>query len=113
MAKEKTIRKHCKNNLLEQDYTVCVPNRSRYGAFSNYLPKHKQGDDLFGIFDLVAWKDDEMLFVQYTAKSAISTREKKVKEFLDNADVSLPKGCKAEVWGYVDRSGGEFVKRGI
>lgn len=110
MAKEATIRKHARSNLLQQDYAVSVPCRSRYGAFVNYTSEddHKRGDDLFGIYDLVAWKNDEFRLVQYTSVSNMNARVKKVENFLEKADVTIPAGCSSEVWGYIHNSGGDF-----
>lgn len=106
MAKERTIRDKAKKELIEMGYVVCVPNRSRFGAFSTYFQdEHKQGDDLFGIFDLVAWKEDEILFVQYTSHAGVYARRKKIETFMKENNCKVPKGCRIEVWGYTDRKG--------
>jgi len=109
MASEKTIRQHCKQTLVEDGWVVCTPNKSRYGSLTiTWESDFSQGDDLFNIFDLIGWRADEMLFVQYTTKGNTAAREKKVDEFMSEFDVTLPDGCTAEIWGYKNQSGGEF-----
>ena len=110
MAKEATIRKHARNKMLTDGYTLSVPCRSRYGAFMNYYTAEdkERGDDLFGIYDMVGWKADEWRMIQYTSVSNMKAREKKILEFFEKTGVILPPCASSEVWGYKHGSGGEF-----
>jgi len=107
MAQEKYIRKKATKKLKEDGWVLSVPCRSRYGTFRNHFPDkdQTQGDDLFEIFDLVAWKNGEIFFLQYTSKNGVSSRMNKIRYFLEINEVEIPKGCKVEVWGYEDRKG--------
>ena len=101
MSKEATIRKHAIEDLLEDGWILFVPTRRRFGSGTTYMGEEvKQADDIFTLFDLIAWKKDEFLLVQYTSKSNIRTREHKIKGFLAKHSLELP--CRAEVWGWED-----------
>lgn len=124
MAKESTIRKKCKEELLGRDYVVWIPTRNRFGSGVTHTKDYyKAGDDIFNIFDLIGWKKDKILFVQYTGVKPkkyknkkgkikkydnfinVYERERKIMNFINKYKLKLPKGVKVEVWGYVDREG--------
>lgn len=106
MAKESTIRTKCKEELIKDGWVCWIPTRNRFGAGVTHTKDgYKMGDDIFNIFDLVAWRYNKMLLIQYTTKGLTSTRLKKIKKWISKNKVSLPKGVSAEVWGYTDRVG--------
>jgi len=108
MAKEETIRKRAIEELREDGWVVHVPTRRRYGSGTTYLKgKYEQSDDIFTIWDLIAWKEGELFLLQYTSKEHVSTRVNKIKDFMEKNDLEFP--CRAEVWGYENRVG--FVRK--
>lgn len=106
MAKEATHRKRAKEELLEQGYIISTPCRSRYGAFvTDWGDDSKRGDDLFNVVDMVGWKKDEIIFVQYTDLSHVGSHITKIEDVLDKHDLTVPDGIVFEVWGYENRKG--------
>lgn len=106
MAKESTIRNKAKEKLVSEGYVVWIPTRNRFGAgVTTWQDGKKAGDDIWNIFDLIGWKEDKLIFIQYTSVSNIRKREKKIRSFIDKHKLSIPKSCRAEVWGYKDRKG--------
>ncbi len=89
MAKEATIRKNALKELQDKEGYICwCPPKVRY-----------QETDIFGIFDTICVKDSNLRFIQWTSKSNISARRKKIQKFYEENDVFI--GC--EVWGYDDK----------
>ena len=108
MAKEKTIRKRAQEKLTEEGWVVWIPSSARYGAGTTYFDDGdcKRGDDIFNIFDLVAWRDRQIKFVQYTARSSVSARVAKVLDLFEERDLKVGAAdIIVEVWGYEDRKG--------
>lgn len=105
MAKEDTIRKHAIEELTSENYVVYVPSRTRFGSGTTYAKNKdsKQGNDMFTVFDLAAWKAAEFFLLQYTVAEAITTRRNKIQSFMKEHDLEIP--CRAAVWGYEDRKG--------
>ena len=106
MAKETLIRQKCVKELKREGWVICAPVRARHGSSRTYYKGKMIGsDDIFSIFDLVAWHDSPMRFIQYTSTSNFSTRVKKIQKFIKENKLSMPPHCTAEVWGYKDREG--------
>lgn len=112
MAKEETIKKHAREKLIEEGYVIYTPNNTRYGSgVTRWEGETKRGNDVYNIIDMMAWKEDEILLLQYTDTTNTSTRVKKVKKFLNKHSVEVPEGCRLEVWGYKNRKGFTKVEK--
>lgn len=92
MAKEATIRKRAKEEL--EEWVVWIPTATAWHS-----------NDVFTIFDLIAWNDCYMRFIQYTSHSNVSARLKKIREYMKEHKLVMPPHCTGEVWGYTDREG--------
>lgn len=105
--KESLIRGKCQEVLRKDGWVMCTPKRGRNGSsITETLDGVKKGsEDIFTIFDIVAWKEDILRFIQYTSASNISARVKKIKDFIRENNLVLPEGVYIEVWGYTDRKG--------
>lgn len=53
-------------------------------------------NDIFGVFDLVCVRGEQLKFIQLTTSPNISARVKKILQFTQPNRISLP----VEVWGY-------------
>ena len=98
MAQENVIRHKGKLLLAEQGY-VCWS-----GAKAMY-----QSSDIFGIFDVIAAKrnaQNELRFIQWTSKSNVSARRKKIRHFFLEHNLFIT----SELWGYED---GKFTMENI
>jgi len=89
MAKEATIKKRAKEILLKEGYYPWCPAKVRY-----------QETDIFGVFDCVCVKDSHVRYIQWTSKSNMSARKKKILAFFNAQNVFIP----SEVWGYDDKA---------
>ncbi len=95
---ESKIKKLVKDNLEKENYLVWYPPVSRFAPKFKYCDKQYSAKDIFTLFDCLALKDSEVRYIQYTSKSNIRAREKKIKAFYDKWNVFIP----AEVWGVDD-----------
>jgi hypothetical protein len=91
MAKESEIRKKAVRILEKQKWLIWWPSRAIF----------KQ-NDIFGIFDLICFKKKvgNLKFIQLTTLSNLSTRRKKIKNFLKEHRLSKQKAADIEVWGW-------------
>lgn len=116
MAKESLIRQKATEKLLQDGWVINIPTRTRFGSSNTYWldkngDKERKGtDDIFSIIDLLAWKDNELLLVQYTSKTGVLARIKKINKFIKKHNIKIPDGVKIEVWGYENRVGFERVE---
>ncbi len=94
MAKEATIRKHAKEELEKHGWAYWIPTATQWNS-----------NDVFGIFDVIAWSGKEMRLIQYTSVHNINARKKKIMGFIIENDLKIPPGITIEVWGYEDRKG--------
>lgn len=94
---EAQIKQKVKKQLDKDGYIYWFPLRNRY-----------RKEDIFTIWDLIAWKDSEMRFIQFTSKSNISTRKKKIEKYFKENNVF----CPTEVWGW-DQDKKKFVYKYI
>jgi hypothetical protein len=93
MAREATIRKKARDILEKEGYITWCPPKAKY-----------QSTDIFGIFDCVAVKkgegeyvaSDQMRFIQWTTKSNLSARRRKILAFFDEHSLWIP----CEIWAY-------------
>lgn len=67
-----------------------------------------QETDIFGIADMVCAKGKKIKWIQYTTKSNISARKKKIAEAFIHHSFSIP----IEVWGY-DKGKRIFIKHKV
>ena len=94
---EYQIKQKVKKELDKEGYIYWFPLRNRY-----------RKEDIFSIWDLIAWKDSELRFIQFTSKSNISARKRKIEKFFEENGVF----CPTEIWGY-DKEKKKFVYRYI
>lgn len=94
---EYQIKQKVKKQLEKEGYIYWFPLRNQY-----------RKEDIFTIWDCLAWKDSDMRFIQFTSKQNISTREKKIKKFFEENQVF----CPTEVWGW-DKDKKKFIYRYI
>ncbi|HUW71930.1 MAG TPA: hypothetical protein VMV66_01900 [Candidatus Humimicrobiaceae bacterium] len=94
MAKESEIRKKAVQILEKKKWLIWWPSRAIF----------KQ-NDIFGIFDLICLKKKigSIKFVQLTTLSNLSTRRKKIKNFLEEYQLSKQSSADIEVWGWDKR----------
>ena len=83
--KEEYIRRKAIKQLNAGKWVVWYPYRTRF----------RKEKDMFGVYDLVAVKEDKTRFIQLTTLPNIRARERKVKAFLEKNNVSVV----SEVWG--------------
>ena len=91
MAKESFIRKKAIQILEKQKWVIWWPSRAIF----------KQ-NDIFGIFDLICLKKKvgNLKFIQLTTLSNVSTRRKKIKNFLKENQLSKKSPADIEIWGW-------------
>jgi len=91
MAKESEIRKKAIQILEKQRWIIWWPSRAIF----------KQ-NDIFGIFDLICLKKKvgNLKFIQLTTLSNLSTRRKKIKNFLRENQLSNKSPAEIEIWGW-------------
>lgn len=94
MAKESEIRKKAIQILEKQKWLIWWPARAIF----------KQ-NDIFGIFDLICFKKrvGNLKFIQLTTLSNLSTRRKKIKNFLKEHQLSRQSSADIEIWGWNKR----------
>lgn len=91
MVTESEIRKRAVQILEKQKWLIWWPSRAIF----------KQ-NDIFGIFDLICFKKrvGNLKFIQLTTLSNLSTRRKKIKNFLKKHRLSGQNSADIEVWGW-------------
>jgi len=96
MPKENQIRKKAVEKLKGKNYIFWYPAKIKF----------KQ-NDIFGVFDLICWKKrvGELKFIQLTTLPNLSTRRKKIKNFLKRNKISLSarSDIKIEIWAWSKR----------
>ena len=85
--KESTLRKKAIDILQKADWVTWRPPRVKFFE-----------TDVFGIFDILAWKLDELRGIQITTLPNKSARIKKIQNFLIKNN--LGKALTMEVWAY-------------
>jgi hypothetical protein len=98
MAKESEIRKRAVRILEKQKWLIWWPSRAIF----------KQ-NDIFGIFDLICFKkkSGNLKFIQLTTLPNLSTRRRKIKDFLKKYQLSRQNSADIEIWGW-NKHKGEF-----
>lgn len=89
--KERDLKKRVDEILKISGYVVWWPPKVRFLQ-----------NDIFGVFDCVAAKDDAVLFIQITTLTNVSHRRKKINDFLYHSKVSL----SAQIWAWDDKKAG-------
>ena len=89
--KEAEIRKKAIEILQGKGWATWFPSKARF----------KQ-NDIFGIFDLICWKkkNGELKFVQLTTVSNLSTRRKKIQNFLKKNKINPKRNLGIEIWAW-------------
>lgn len=75
-----------------------------------WLPRVNKRSDLFGFIDILAIKDGEVLAVQATSRSSVSSRVKKIGDHENVAEVRKA-GWRIEVWGWGKMANGRWQCR--
>lgn len=86
---EKLIKKKATKELEQRGWTWWCPAKVKW-----------QESDIFGVFDCVAVKGSVIRFIQWTTKSNVSARKKKINRFylLSRAKIS------SEIWAWNDKT---------
>jgi len=102
--KEREIRKKAIKILEDQEWVCWFPSRIKW----------KKETDIFGVFDLICWqkRTANIKFVQLTTLPNLSTRKKKIKDFLKKNKLSAQVSVEIVVWGW-DQKKREFKKEEI
>lgn len=91
--KEATLKKKAKIILGEMGYQFWFPAKVMYSQ-----------TDIFGIWDLIAWKESNFLLIQLTTMPNRSARVKKIMKYMRENHLSLPSPyVKGEVWAWNDK----------
>jgi len=77
--KEEKIRKKTIELLENEGWVVWYPYKTRW-------QKHK---DIFGVYDLIAAKGEEIKFIQLTTFKNVPARVKKIRKFLNENNLNL------------------------
>ncbi len=97
MVKEIQIKKKVIQELTDKGWTITTFTRSQFGSCFTYTPTELlRGDDAFTILDGIAWRGNKKKFLQWTSKSNMSSRRKKIREFKKRYDLY----GVVELWGY-------------
>lgn len=86
--KEKIIKKHAVARLKAGGWVCWAPAKVRF--YEN---------DIFGVFDVICWREQYLTFIQLTSVSNIRTRERKVRRFLEKNKLTIPSAVYVEIWG--------------
>jgi len=89
MPTEAQIRRRVTGHLLDNQYLYWFPYRAKF----------RDQQDIFGVFDIVAFKGRIIKFIQFTDYSHHAARRRKVQEFIDRTGF----GGRAEVWSWNDK----------
>ena len=89
--KESDIQLEAKKVLLDQGYVYWFPPKIRFYQ-----------RDIFGIFDFVAARKEEILFVQLTTVQHISDRRRKITAFMADHYCSF---ANAWIWAWNKEKG--------
>jgi len=85
--KEKEIKKRAIEQINKQGGVAWCPPKVKW----------LKENDVFGIFDaIVIYPPSNIVFIQWTTKSNIRAREKKILSFLKSRKVSI----YCEIWGF-------------
>lgn len=91
MATERVIKKKGLEILRADGWVAWCPAKVRY-----------QETDVWTIFDCVCVRGfGEFKFIQWTSKSNMRARQRKIEDFFRRENVFIP---DAEVWGYDDKT---------
>lgn len=83
---------------------IAILKKKNFVCWHPAKVKYKQ-NDIFGVFDLVCWqrKTTNIKFIQLTTLPNLSTRKKKIKNFLKKNKLSKQSLVDIEVWGWNKR----------
>lgn len=72
------------------------------GWFAWYPPKPRfsaTDADIFGAYDIAAWKGNEIRFIQITTQENYNARCQKIQGILRKHQLTIPAHISSEVWG--------------
>ena len=95
------LNQQTRKRLSELGYTIELMER--------WCPFSRRKHDGFGFADFIAIRRDEVLLVQVTSKSNMSTRRKKITEH-ENVGKVREAGIRIELWGFYKESNRWQVK---
>lgn len=75
-----------------------------------WIPRARQRSDLFGFIDILALRNGEVLAVQATSRSNVSSRVHKIADHANVAAVRAA-GWRIEVWGWGKMANGRWQRR--
>ena len=87
MAQEVIIKKKVRMKMAEEGFVFWSGAKARF-----------QSSDIFGIFDCICVErgTSKLRFIQYTSKSNVGARRRKIKNFFLENNVFI----ESELWGY-------------
>lgn len=94
MAIENTIKRQIDLHLRNKGWVMWfVHRKARFVRGKGMI----QGlCDIYGIWDALAMKGDELKAIQFTSKANMSARLRKIHKFYEENELSYP----CEIWGY-------------
>jgi len=93
------LNQQTRKRLVEQGYLV--ENVEQYNTFS------RRKNDLWGFIDFLAIKKNEVLAIQVTSKSNMSSRRRKITEH-ENLAIVRESGIRVELWGFYKKENGRW-----
>ena len=89
--KESEIRARAIKELIKEGWVVWYPPKVKYHS-----------TDIWGVFDLIAVRCSELLFIQLTTVPNIAARRKKINKFLRDSGAKV----RWEIWAWDKKRGG-------
>ena len=78
--KEKELKKLLKQELIAKGYANWWPAKVRF--YQN---------DIFGVYDCIAWNGENLLLIQMTTKPNVSARKKKILDYFHTLNMIPPR----------------------
>jgi len=93
---EKLIRKLALDELALTGWHAWYPPKPRFSATDA---------DIFGAYDIAAWKANNIRFIQITTQENIGARTEKIRNILRTNQLTVPLHISSEVWGLAKDGG--------
>jgi len=88
--KEETLKKKANIILKTNGWEVWFPPNVKW----------KKQKDIFGIWDGIAWREDQLLFFQLTTMKNKAARGKKIIDYMNKYYLDLPRSVKGQIWAW-------------
>ena len=95
----KSLKRKMKTNLNQQTRKRLSELGYTIELMERWCPFSRRKHDGFGFADFIAIRRDEVLLVQVTSKSNMSSRRKKIAEH-ENVGKVREAGIRIELWGF-------------